>query len=405
MISVEEALSSILEYKLALSEEGVPLESAVGRVLSEPIYADRDLPPFDRVCMDGIAIDYKAYEQGQRVFKVESEGIAGRAQQTLHDPENCIEIMTGAPRPIGTDTIIRYEDLKRVGKSFEIEVEPAKGKNIHVQGRDQKKGVKLLDSGHFIKPIDINVLATCGKSIVQVVRNPKIAIIASGEELVSVNSIPEPHQIRMSNAPMLQAHLYQLGLASTVFHVLDSKESIVTEIRKILYHNDVLIISGGVSAGKYDLIPAALEELGISKVFHKVRQRPGKPFFFGTTDAKRVFAFPGNPVSGLVCLLKYFVPWYMASAGLSPKTAVRVRLEKDVSFAAPLTYFAQATLRISEQGELLAAVEKGNGSGDIVSPTKVDGFVELPFGQDVYRAGSFYDFYPFQDMKIQRLKI
>ncbi len=404
MISVEEALKLVLEHKLAFSMESIPLEAALGRILAEPIYADRDFPPFDRVCMDGIAIAYDSFEQGRRLFKIESEGAAGQAQKTLKDANNCIEVMTGAPRPIGTDAVIRYEDLNRLEDSFQVEVEPQQGKNIHVQGRDQKKGSILLKKGQMIKPIDINVLATCGKSQVQVVKNPNVAIIASGEELVSIETEPEPHQIRMSNAPMIKAHLSLLGLNATIFHVLDSKHLVETELRQILNDYDVLILSGGVSAGKYDLIPKALEGLGLTKVFHKVRQRPGKPFFFGSSDTKRAFAFPGNPVSGLVCLLKYFVPWYRASLGLKHDSSLRVKLEENTHFKAPLTTFAQATLHQTDDGQLLARVVRGNGSGDMVSPTQVDGFIELPYGRDNYLAGEFYDFYPFQNIDIQSIK-
>ncbi len=165
-------------------------------------------------------------------------------------------------------------------------------------------------------------------------------------------------------------------------------------MKSILDTYDVLLMSGGVSKGKFDFIPEVLERLGFEKLFHKVAQRPGKPFWFGQKGEKKVFAFPGNPVSTLACFHKYFVPWLYKVSGLNYQP-MKVVLAREVTFKPDLDYFAQASLSQSDEGRNLATVRHGNGSGDMVSPTKMDGFVELPRGKEVYEAGGVYEFMRF----------
>ena len=394
MISVEDALAKVIGTADIIGVESISIHLAIGRTLAEDIYADRAMPPFDRVTMDGICIAYDSYESGQRIFPVESIAAAGSPTVTLNDSSKCVEIMTGAPLAIGTDTVIRYEDLKELNGEFEIVESILRGKNVHAKGSDHSKGTVLLQKNNKIKAIDINVLASVGRSKVDVYRNPKVAVISSGDELVDIDQTPADYQIRKSNVYMLQSRLKELGVESKSYHFKDDSDSIYRDMKSILDTYDVLLMSGGVSKGKFDFIPEVLERLGFEKLFHKVAQRPGKPFWFGQKGEKKVFAFPGNPVSTLACFHKYFVPWLYKVSGLNYQP-MKVVLAREVTFKPDLDYFAQASLSQSDEGRNLATVRHGNGSGDMVSPTKMDGFVELPRGKEVYEAGGVYEFMRF----------
>lgn len=394
MISVEDALAKVIGTADIIGVESISIHLAIGRTLAEDVYADRAMPPFDRVTMDGICIAYDSYESGQRIFPVESIAAAGSPTVTLNDSSKCVEIMTGTPLAIGTDTVIRYEDLKELNGEFEIVESILRGKNVHAKGSDHSKGTVLLQKNNKIKAIDINVLASVGRSKVDVYRNPKVAVISSGDELVDIDQTPADYQIRKSNVYMLQSRLKELGVESKSYHFKDDSDSIYRDMKSILDTYDVLLMSGGVSKGKFDFIPEVLERLGFEKLFHKVAQRPGKPFWFGQKGEKKVFAFPGNPVSTLACFHKYFVPWLYKVSGLNYQP-MKVVLAREVTFKPDLDYFAQASLSQSDEGRNLATVRHGNGSGDMVSPTKMDGFVELPRGKEVYEAGGVYEFMRF----------
>jgi len=395
MITTEEALEIVLKNTLDIGIEEVALGEAIDRVLGEAVYADRDFPPFDRVCMDGIAINYKTFEKGQRFFKVERVGAAGSVQQILEDEQKCVEIMTGAPLPQNTTTIIRFEDLEEKEGGYEIMVDVLDKKNIHLKGKDHKENTLLLDINHPIKAIDVNVLATVGKTRVKVRKLPRIAVISSGEELVKVGETPADHQIRRSNVHMLLAKLKQLGINGNAFHVQDDVQVIHEELTSIFENHDVLLLSGGVSKGKFDYIPHVLEMLNVQKLFHRVKQRPGKPFWFGRKNDKIVFAFPGNPISSLACFHKYFIPWLHKTKGLGELKQQKVRLAEEVVFKPELTYFAQVKIQYEEDASTTVVISHGNGSGDMVNPTKLDGFVELQSNKTVFEKGSVVPFMPF----------
>ncbi|MFT4533370.1 MAG: molybdopterin molybdotransferase [Saprospiraceae bacterium] len=396
MITVSEAFNLVLSTAQSYGAEMVSLENAIGRVLEEDILADRHFPPFDRVTMDGISIAFASLQKNQRKIKIESIAAAGCPKVSLQDSNKCIEVMTGAVLPEGTDTVIRYEDLEIIDGVCSINAEVRNGQNVHKEGSDHNTNSVLLSKGHKIKSIDINVLATVGKSKVAVVKTPSIAILSSGDELVPVDSEPLPHQIRMSNVHMLKARLSELDVESDHFHIQDDEIEIKNTLAKLIAKYDVILMSGGVSKGKFDFIPDVLTSLGVECLFHKVAQRPGKPLWFGRNKAITVFAFPGNPVSTLACFHKYFIPWLTKSTGqiyVQPFVILRAKTE----FKPNLTCFAQAKIEF-ENGKIYADISKGNGSGDMVHPTEMDGFVELPQGKDVYQTDEVYSFIPFHSI-------
>lgn len=398
MISYQEALDIISTYPFQRSIETVDITEANGRVLAENIQADRDLPPYDRVTMDGIAINYDAFENGQRSFDVISTIGAGIPQQSIEATDKCVQIMTGAIMPNGLDTIIRYEDISIEGDVATInKTDIKRAQNIHFKGEDRSKGDLVLQQGTELGPTELIVAAAVGKSALSVYRMPKAAIITTGDELVDVHEQPEAHQVRRSSNYGILALLKSWGVASEQFHLKDNKELLSKELSQLIERYDLLVLTGGVSRGKFDFLPEVMDQLGVKKQFHKVKQRPGKPFWFGSApNGTTVFALPGNPVSSFVCATAYVKFWLKKSLGLDPALG-HVKLTNDVTFLPPLTYFLECTVSTSATGERIAQTFKGNGSGDFANMTKADGFIVLPEDKNEFFAGEVYPYIPYRN--------
>ncbi len=392
MISVAEATKIVMKHIRAPSTLTLPLEEAHGLCLREPVVADRDFPPFDRVMMDGIAIRHQSWEGGNRSFKIMGRQMAGSLPLNLKEDDGAIEVMTGAMLPDGVDAVIRYEDFEVTdGVAMVEEITVKKGMNIHPQGTDQKSGTVLITEGKILGPAEIGVLATVGKARVKATPASLVAIVSTGDELVPVTAEPAPYQIRMSNSFTLRAALEQHRIHSNIFHLRDNKKVLTSKLDRILNTHHILILSGGVSKGKTDFVPEVLDGLGVKKLFHGVRQRPGKPFWFGITeDGKPVFALPGNPVSTALCFYKYVLPWILKSMGHQPIIG-KASLAEDFSFNPDLTYFLQVKLKRDASGSLLATPCPGQGSGDLANLLEVDGFLELPEAVSNFKKGEVFD--------------
>lgn len=402
MINVAEASQLILENSQDYGCEPVGFMESMGRVLKEDIVADRDFPPFDRVCMDGIAVDFESFSKGRRSFVIEDVQAAGSPQKKIHNPECCLEVMTGAILPSGVDVVIPYELVTIDNGVATTDLDEVKLlQNIHLKAKDKAKGDLLIPKNRKISAAEIGVFATVGKTSVLVAKQPKILIVSTGDELVEVSDVPLDHQIRRSNVYSLQALLLDLGLSSETKHLADDKESLLKEIGGYLNTYDVLMFSGAVSKGKFDFIPEVLDELGVEKLFHKVKQRPGKPFWFGritssimNTQSEKlgktvVFAFPGNPVSTYVNCLKYFYPWYQKSVYGKENEMEFAKLDVDFNFKPSLAYFLQVKL-INKKADLYASPVMGNGSGDLANLTKADALLELPADRIEFKKGEVY---------------
>ncbi len=395
MVSVEEAESIILGNLFKPKIITIKIEQAVGHVLAEAVEADRDLPPFNRVAMDGIAINFQSFMFGQRSFSLEGIQAAGMPQKKLQQENNAFEVMTGAMLPDGTDTVIRYEDIdieNGIAKILIDSFEP--NQNTHPQGQDCKKGDRLLSEGFKISPAEIALLASVGKSQVNVFQLPKTAIISTGDELVDVDEQPLPWQIRRSNAYTLQAAFKQMNHPADLFHISDNEELLTHELKRIVESYELVILSGGVSKGKYDFVPKTLEQLNVKKLFHQVSQKPGKPLWFGQNELLTVFALPGNPVSTYLCFYRYLKPWLERSMGLLSEKSAAI-LVKDFQFKPTLTYFLQVKT-VNEEGKLMAYPNEGGGSGDFANLKDVNGFLELPAHQSEFKVGDIFPFYPFR---------
>ena len=390
MITVNEALYTILKNTQNFETEEVKFFNSLGRVLKEDIIADRDFPPFNRVSMDGIAIDIKAFNNGQRSFKIEGIQAAGNEQLTMQNQANCMEAMTGAILPNNTNAVIQYELLTIENGIATINLEAVKiFQNVHLKGLDRKQGNILITKNTKISPAEIGVFATVGKTKVKVAKQPKVMIISTGNELVGVSETPEEHQIRRSNVYTLVSLLERLNIKAETAHISDDKNLLLNKIASFLIDFDVLLFSGAVSKGKFDFIPDVLNELGVEKLFHTVKQRPGKPFWFGKKGSKTVFAFPGNPVSTFVNCLKYFHPWYYKSIGLNFENERRAILTENYSFKPDLAYFLQVKIT-QKEGKTYATPIAGKGSADLANLVDSDAFLELPDDRSNFTKGEVF---------------
>jgi len=396
MVSVSEAEKIMAEHVTDYGVEMVPLSLAAGRILAKDLLADRDLPPFNRATVDGIAIQSGAIQQGIQHFAIQGIQAAGATPLKVKSLDHCIEIMTGAAVDPLFDAVIRYEDCRIENGQARImrDASVRPGLNIHVRGRDKLKGEVVAEKSSILTPALMGVAASIGAVHLQVKKLPKIVVISTGDEMIPYDAAPTAYELRRSNGVVIEAALSKYKIPVTLRHINDDPSALKPALMDALQHYDVLLMTGGVSMGKFDYVPGVLSEMGVQKKFHKIKQRPGKPFWFGSyqnlQEGQRekaavpaetlIFAFPGNPVSVFMCLTRYFMPWLAASLGLTSPAYIYAVLESDIYFKPALQYFAQVKLRVDESGVVIATPFTTNGSGDFSNLIYADGFMELPMG-------------------------
>lgn len=398
MISVAEADEIIRTQKRDYGVAHIAFDQCMGRILAEDIIADRDLPPYDRVTMDGIAIRYEDYAAGIKEFPITGVQAAGDLPIEMTTSGSCIEIMTGAALPTSFDTVIRYEDVEIAEGQARITTNNIKsGQNIHRKGSDKKEGAILVPAGTIIDATVVNIAASVGKTVLQVKQLPRVVVVTTGDELVDVGEQPTDQQVRSSNSYVIKAGLEPYNIQASLLHITDDAKRLKEKIGTLLNEYDVIVLSGAVSKGKFDHLPTVLEELSVKQLFHGVQQRPGKPFWFGThPGGALVFAFPGNPVSTFMCLHRYMLPWLKQCMGMKHVSKPYAILATEVNFKPDLQYFAQVKLACNEKGQLTATPVEGNGSGDFANLLAADAFMELPRGKDKFEAGEAYPVWPFK---------
>ncbi len=380
MISVEQALE-LISLHLTLPRHGDVIET--------DIIADRDYPPFHRVMMDGIALSWNVFKEGKRSFFIAGVKAAGEEQGTLSDFSSCLEVMTGAPLPHGADLVIPYEhiEIKNGVATITHETDRPQMDNIHFKGSDAKKGDVLLKAGNTVNGPHRGIAASVGTEISP--KEIRINIISTGDELVEVYETPKDHQIRRSNAHALEESLMLHGFKHIeLSHLADEVSAIEKHYQESIGQYDLMIYSGGVSKGKFDYLPSTWKKLGVTEYFHGISQRPGKPLWFGVdhTNNVTVLGLPGNPVSSLVCLHRYFLsnrPMY-------------AQLSEEITFKKDLTYFVPVKLESDKTGVLKAHPLKIKNSGEFSALAESDGFIELPKDQQVFRAGEAFLFHPWR---------
>lgn len=361
MISFEEALACVLSHAPKLGTIKVSLLDAVSCILKEDLWATRPFPPFDRVAMDGIAVN----ALDGTSFKSDGVQYAGERQRILKNKGACCEVTTGAILPRNAQAVIRAEDLEKTDGLFRLKpgVKISPYQNIHRKGSDAEKHALLLSKGAILTPPCIALIASLGMKEVLVQKPPRIAILSTGDELIAIGSEPKPHQIFSSNAEAIFA---ATGSRAKMLYAKDSLESIQRALEEGLEDADLLIISGGVSFGGKDLVPAALEKAGVEELFHGVWQKPGKPFWFGKTKrGQPVFGLPGNPAAMLVSLYLYVLPLLSLA-----KETDTILGEEVGPLSTKYAHFILAKIDRSQAVPL-----RSNGSGDLVSLAKADGFI------------------------------
>jgi molybdopterin molybdotransferase len=391
LLTPAEADALIGQHLQCLPIESLPLVQCAGGVLRENIYAERDQPPFDRVAMDGIALDSHAVAAGCRSFRVQATQAAGDPPLTLAAPGACIEVMTGAVLPLGCDSVVAVEEIISSGGeaalAAALRVEP--WHNVHRRGSDTRQGTLLVSTGTRLHAPEVAIAAAAGMARIRISSQPMLVVISTGNELIEPGEPVLAHQVRRSNAYAIVSALREHGFQRVADdHVQDDAEELRERLRFHLETHDVLVLSGGVSMGRFDLVPQVLEELGVRTIFHKVAQRPGKPLWFGMAPTgAAVFGLPGNPVSTLVCLARYVLPALLASLGQSPPAPERLALGAPVTVNPPLTYFMPVRIEQDDWGRPWAMPAPTNGSGDFTALAGTDGFVELPPGPNTYKKG------------------
>jgi molybdopterin molybdotransferase len=400
MLTPAEAEKLILENVAPFHREDCPLVAAHRRVLRSDVRADRDLPPFDRVTMDGFALRAESIAAGTRVFRVEGLQAAGmRAFKLSAAADACLEVMTGAVVPEGADCIVPYEETKRDGAIVTLTGDAANfvaNHAIHRRGSDHRAGEILVRAGTRLSGREIAVAAACGHGVLTVTQVPKIAVVATGDELVEVEASVAAHQIRRSNDYALRAALATAGYPNVArYHLRDVRHEIEHLLWHIIAEYDVVVISGGVSKGKFDYLPGELERQGVRKLFHGVAQRPGKPMWFGSSARRTpVFALPGNPVSAYMCLHRYVLPALAHASGIPPSPPRMAALGSTVQFKPKVAYLLPVKLSSGPRAELLALPDPSNTSGDFAGLLGTDGFVELPGQPSEFPAGTLAPFRP-----------
>lgn len=397
MLTPAEAEAAIASQVSPLPGDMLPLGSCAGRVLRQHVTAERDAPPFDRVTMDGVALWSAAALAGRRRFSIESTLAAGAPPVDLGSTDHCIEVMTGAVLPAGCDAVVPVEQLALQSgvATLATAVEVCPWQNVHRCGSDARKGATLIGPGAVLRGPEIAVLASCGLDRIRTSCRPHVGLVSTGNELVEPGLPVLGHQIRRSN-PYGMAAIFRLRAHAEVTdaHVPDDPEAIAACLEAMLNDHHMIVVSGGVSAGRFDHVPAVLKRLGVRQVFHTVAQRPGRPMWFGVSrEGKLVFGLPGNPVAALVCVVRYVLPALALAEGAPPMRPEAAALAQPLSFCAPLAWFLPVTLGYDPDGRTWAEPRPTRGSGDLNALLGTEGFLELPPGPATHDRGACVPLY------------
>jgi|SRR6185437_232930 len=378
-------IQTVQSLKFQSSSESVPLEDAYGRVLAEPALADRDYPTLRRSLRDGFAVK-SANVPG--TLSVRGEIRAGEPEQSPLSEGEALEIMTGAPVPDDADAVVMVEHIVRLqdGSKVKIDRSAEPGQFINALGSEAEAGSVLISAGTRLDASHIATLAMTGKASVNVVRRPSVAILATGDEIVSLGEVPAPHQIRNSNSYMLAALVRSTGGQAEILPVArDTRDALQPLLERGLKH-DLLLVTGGVSAGKYDLVKPALRELGVQFHFERVRVQPGQPTAFGTRGDVPVFGLPGNPGSTLITYQLFARPALELLGGIGEALLplLSARFEAPFRHKLGLTRFLPA--RLSPDGQRLRHIP-WKGSSDVPALAKANVFLIADHDRETWDTG------------------
>lgn len=383
MITVSEARKKIIENCPKAKVSLLPLIEAGGCVLAENLYSPIDSPHFNQSAMDGYAFRFEDWD-GTSALEVKGVVQAGNQFSTEMHNGGAVRIFTGAALPLGADTVVIQENVTKEGDRIKIsDNKLKKGSNVRLIGSQTKMKEQILKEGHLLTPATLSFLAGLGVTHVPVYSKPKVSIIATGKELVKPGELLTEGKIYESNSIGLQSALEQIDITPAAIETVDdNEEQIINAIKKRLGNVDILILTGGVSVGDYDFVTTALEKCGVQKIFHKVKQKPGKPFYFGVHQQTLVFALPGNPASVLTCFYEYVVDAISTLTKKAYLKKIQLPLENDYSKKAGLTFFLKG--KTNEDG---VSILDGQESYKMNSFALADCIVELEEEKEKYCKG------------------
>lgn len=388
MIGPDEALALVLREAHALPAQCIPLAETCGLQLADSVVADRDYPPFSRAMMDGYAV--RMADAGQ-TLKVAGEIVAGQAVASSCPPGQCFEIMTGAPCPADTEAVVPKEDVVRQRDCVTIPLTIRREQHIVPQGSECLRGAVVVECGSAITPLAVAVMASFGWSTISVIPRPSLSVITTGGELAAAGQNPSTAQIYDSNGPMLSAMTVAIGLARPqTLHADDRLATIRAALDRVA-DRDIVLLTGGVSVGTYDLVPEAIRQYGAEVVFHKITQKPGKPLLFARRGSQLLFGLPGNPLACHLCFHRYVAAAARQLAGWPAQSQPLIgRLTAAVSGPRSRTVFttAHAELDRTADSGWLVHPFPGISSADIFSTCRTNCYAEMSPGSEEIPAGS-----------------
>jgi molybdopterin molybdotransferase len=363
--------------------------------LAEDVSADRDLPPFHRALRDGYALRAADLTALPVVLRCVGEAPAGRSFEGEVSSGQCVSIMTGAPLPVGADAVVMLEHTRRLGEDIEIQHGLRQWENIVLQGSEAAQGARVLPRGRRLQAAEMGLLATVGKATVAVFRQPSVAILPTGDEVVAVEQRPQWFQIRNSNAVTLAAQVTAAGGVPVQLGIAPDRKDVLRERIELGLDSDLLLLSGGVSMGKFDLVEEVLGELGAEFFFQGAAIRPGKPLVFGRLRDVFFFGLPGNPVSTFVTFELFVRPALamLGGAGFEPPAFLRARLAKLCRQTSGLTMFMPARVWNQNRDPIVELVG-WQGSGDLVGIAAANCFLVIHPDQTELAAGDWVDVMP-----------
>jgi molybdopterin molybdotransferase len=394
MISADQALQIVLENVAPLGVERIPILQALGRVLAEDISSPRDIPGFDNSAMDGYAVraaDLAGTSDSRPVKLTVVETVAAGMMPTRRvGAGETARTMTGAPIAEGADSIVPVERTRGAGAVVEFLVPARKGDSIRPRGEDLRSGELVMPAGKVLKPADLGMLASVNRAMVEVIRRPRVAIVATGDELVDVDQSPVGAEVVNSSAYALAGAIREAGADAVILKVARDDPRQIRERLAEAMTFDVVLSTGGVSVGRFDHVAGALDELGMRQLFHGVAQRPGRPLKFGAVGYRPIFGLPGNPVSTLVCFYLYARPAILKMSGMRRVGMPRIgaRCAVDIKLGKDVTEFVRVTLERGADDGWLATPTGSQGSGVFSSLSRADGLLVGPSTETLLKAGA-----------------
>jgi len=396
MISADEALRIVLDSIKPLAHERISIRDALGRVLAEEIYSNRDIPGFDNSAMDGYAVRATdlagASENHPRRLQITETIAAGAMPTRALSAGYAARIMTGAPIPEGADAIVPVENTRTTAEGVEFRAAPAVAEFVRPRGEDLRHGQLVMGPGRRLSPADIGMLASVNRSVVEVWRRPRVALVATGDELVDIDQVPTGAQVINSSAYALAAGVIEAGGEAAILPIVPDDPDLIRERLLEASAYDAIFTTGGVSVGDFDHVKGIMDEVGMKTLFHGVAQRPGRPFKYGSLGRCAVFGLPGNPVSTVVCFYLYARPALLKMGGHHQLSLPRVtaRCAVDMRLAPGLTLFSRVNLQ-RRGAEYFATPAGAQGSNILSSLSRAEGLLIGPASKARLSAGDQAD--------------